>query len=1049
MVKRLIVIGFLIFAGICSEAFGEDVYFPEFKDLDKTTLMSAEIKIDGPNYIVSGKPRFITGVQYPEGIAWSNGGPTMAGGSSSSGYAEKYKWIYEEIMGYNEAQRLGIDTLGFFVVNGWMQKYTPKTPFFFGGKKDIAENEPVQDKLIRELKLPLYVDFTMFPWGGGQLSQTNCIPERAKSDPTLKQHWLCFDPDNEDGMKLYKEYWEYGAKKVVENGGNPLFYELFNEPSYFCECNENRKKFAAWLETKYKNIEEINKIWNSKYSSYEEISQFKNKFENIELHIDYTKFLEDRFVQINKEGIETIKSIDKRKDVQITCQPLGFSVIDPYSSSVNYYKLNKIFTTIQTPTSSGGKGYGKGLKVPTKELIDLPMQNPEAITGSLTMSILRSIAPDKPIVDGEMAWTTPTREGIKNAFWNVMMRGVNAGYLFIWSRHAWKQKTPEEGIALAKRFPYEILNPYAYPTSSLKGVLDFKNEMLLVDDIVVPRPKGVQPEIAYLYSYSSKRFFHVSKEPTMAEEMINYYSALEYSHYPYDTILEEQIRDENVQKKYKVIITGGVNYVEPKVRENLEKFVQDGGILILGLDTLSYDEYGHALYPNEVSGIWAGVNVSKKQLEIKEITLQIPQTDLIKGKIRGVLNRNIDIKSAEIIGSADENPVITVGKYGKGKIYYIGGLFRDYHLMAILISILEKEKINIPVQIVDKENKLVPNVEMVVMDRGETKAVYLWNWDLYTKAGKVVIPDNFIKDGVYVYEPLEGKLDISPDGKKQWSSKEMQEGIWTILQPQNRVLLVFSKNLWNKTKLTETTQDLIVQEYEKLVMEEKDKADRQLESQKKAEMEKQKSRGFEVSPNNCFTVDISRWTNREFVDKVAGDGKGGWTDQGWQNSLEEVEYGIQTFLNVPFDIIRPDFNRDTSCIVMKSVSMKEGGIEKVIGIPINMQAKRLFFLHASAWTGEGRKNSHKYVINYSDKTKIEQDIYSDREHPENAQISDWWSPKDLNDKVRVGWKNSKDRGLYIYEWTNPNPEKAIETIDIISYGGELVPIIVAITGEKL
>ena len=78
-------------------------------------------------------------------------------------------------------------------------------------------------------------------------------------------------------------------------------------------------------------------------------------------------------------------------------------------------------------------------------------------------------------------------------------------------------------------------------------------------------PKGVQPEIAYLYSYYPKDFFYVSKEPTMAEEMINYYSALEYSHYPYDTILEEQIRDENVQKKYKVIITGGVNYVEPKV----------------------------------------------------------------------------------------------------------------------------------------------------------------------------------------------------------------------------------------------------------------------------------------------------------------------------------------------------------------------------------------------------------------------------------------------------------------------------------------------------
>ena len=61
---------------------------------------------------------------------------------------------------------------------------------------------------------------------------------------------------------------------------------------------------------------------------------------------------------------------------------------------------------------------------------------------------------------------------------------------------------------------------------------------------------------------------------------------------------------------------------------------------------------------------------------------------------------------------------------------------------------------------------------MVVMDRGETKAVYLWNWDLYTKSPQSSNSDNFIKDGVYVYEPLEGKLDISPDGKKQWSSKE-------------------------------------------------------------------------------------------------------------------------------------------------------------------------------------------------------------------------------------------------------------------------------------
>ena len=38
--------------------------FQNFKDLDKTTLMSAEIKIDDQLYC--SKPRFITGVQYPK-----------------------------------------------------------------------------------------------------------------------------------------------------------------------------------------------------------------------------------------------------------------------------------------------------------------------------------------------------------------------------------------------------------------------------------------------------------------------------------------------------------------------------------------------------------------------------------------------------------------------------------------------------------------------------------------------------------------------------------------------------------------------------------------------------------------------------------------------------------------------------------------------------------------------------------------------------------------------------------------------------------------------
>ena len=38
-----------------------------------------------------------------------------------------------------------------------------------------------------------------------------------------------------------------------------------------------------------------------------------------------------------------------------------------------------------------------------------------------------------------------------------------------------------------------------------------------------------------------------------------------------------------------------------------------------------------------------------------------------------------------------------------------------------------------------------------------------------------------------------------------------------------------------------------------------------------------------------FPLDFSKAANREFVDEVAGDGKGGWSDQGPKHDLREFD----------------------------------------------------------------------------------------------------------------------------------------------------------------
>ena len=63
----------------------------------------------------------------------------------------------KKLMGYEEAQRLGFDTLGFFSSNGWMEKYDTKLTFW--ESREYKESDPRQDRFIKEIKLPIYVDF--------------------------------------------------------------------------------------------------------------------------------------------------------------------------------------------------------------------------------------------------------------------------------------------------------------------------------------------------------------------------------------------------------------------------------------------------------------------------------------------------------------------------------------------------------------------------------------------------------------------------------------------------------------------------------------------------------------------------------------------------------------------------------------------------------------------------------------------------------------------------------------------------------------------------
>ena len=206
---------------------------------------------------------------------------------------------------------------------------------------------------------------------------------------------------------------------------------------------------------------------------------------------------------------------------------------------------------------------------------------------------------------------------------------------------------------------------------------------------------------------------------------------------------------------------------------------------------------------------------------------------------------------------------------------------------------------------------------------------------------------------------------------------------------------------------------------------------------------KAEAKAFSVDPARVRFLDLRAVANRSYGDTVAGDGKGGWTDQG-ENHLRHAPWGATDCNGVSFDFIRPDQNEDRACVILRSTRQPYLP-DAVRGIAANLRAEALYFLHAGAWIVKDQE-AFRYVVHYADGTSLAIPMIGRRD------FDDWWIDSrraELASSARCvpGWKNSEGRGFHVLRWENPHPGKTIATIDIESACTGTIPIIEAITAE--
>ncbi len=192
-------------------------------------------------------------------------------------------------------------------------------------------------------------------------------------------------------------------------------------------------------------------------------------------------------------------------------------------------------------------------------------------------------------------------------------------------------------------------------------------------------------------------------------------------------------------------------------------------------------------------------------------------------------------------------------------------------------------------------------------------------------------------------------------------------------------------------------------------------------------------------PGNYRPISLKNAVNVGFRDERAGDGRGGWTDQG-PNDLRGIPLGRRVFRGVPFVIIDPAENGGKSCIVLTGKGRTN--LPTWVTFAMGDTCDVLYFLHACAWAGKPGSPVAEYEIQYLDGNTRRIPIRNGRE------ITDWWDPADT-DGSALGWTGANAEssriGLGIFPWKNPRPNIPIASVTAKTPGKGANLMLVAVT----
>jgi hypothetical protein len=191
-----------------------------------------------------------------------------------------------------------------------------------------------------------------------------------------------------------------------------------------------------------------------------------------------------------------------------------------------------------------------------------------------------------------------------------------------------------------------------------------------------------------------------------------------------------------------------------------------------------------------------------------------------------------------------------------------------------------------------------------------------------------------------------------------------------------------------------------------------------------------------------FSVDLSPVANTSTHDLA---GKFGWIGAGPGIDLSKLRAGVQRLGAMTYRVLS-GVGGEASAVMLRGPDVTSAFPISVDGIKIGSAAIQLWFLQTTAFPDGPNRRVGAYVIHYRDGAEETIPLL----YGEN--VAAWTYDRPIH-ASQVAWRGGTSDGqpvrLRTIPWTNPHPNKVIDSIDFRSEpGSQASPVLLAITGIR-